>query len=362
MKRLLVTVDSLRLDHYQYMPKTQSALGDTHQRVFSTASATMGAFPSMFTGDYEKIEDEMDPGRSFVTDIDDFSVGITTNRLVSERYGYDDGFDHFTSPITRGDESLKDKIAPHIPDSLYGPASDVWSLFQKTTEIVSETPKSFRRTEDVIDEFFEVTEDKDDWFAWLHLMEPHHPYDPDGTDLTRAKSQSISREAIASGDPDDPDLVRELYRQEVREVDAQLSRLWRSIDSDTQIIFTADHGEMLGERGIWGHPGMTMEPEILRIPFGIKGFDVESSVVSFMDVRDLFRGIDVDRDVAYASMGEAKIVMNERHMATETEVFDFSRNPAEDSDLQDKLEEFKPSGITKRDGLKEDLRALGYVD
>lgn len=72
------------------------------------------------------------------------------------------------------------------------------------------------------------------WFAWVHLFDPHQPYLP----------PSPFKEEYA----DDP------YSGEVAYVDAQLGVLFdflrgRRLMEKTVIVLTADHGEALGEKG-----------------------------------------------------------------------------------------------------------------
>jgi arylsulfatase A-like enzyme/Flp pilus assembly protein TadD len=72
------------------------------------------------------------------------------------------------------------------------------------------------------------------WFCWVHLWDPHEPYAPPEPYLTRFR--------------DDP------YSGEVAYVDAQLDRLFKELDKlqltrRTLILFTADHGESLGDHG-----------------------------------------------------------------------------------------------------------------
>ena len=366
MKRLLVTVDSLRHDHYRSMSNTRAFLGESHDRAFSTATATLGAFPTMMTGRYDA-NHSMDPAASFVHEIDDPSIGITTNRLTSAEYGYDGGFDTFVSPLTRGEESTKDRIASRISnDTVYRVAAKAWSLFQQTTP--TDTPKSFRRADDAIEEFLAWTEGKGDWFGWLHLMEPHHPYDPDDSALSRAASQAASRDAIATNDPADPAAVRDLYRREVTETDEALAALWDAIPDDTRVVFAADHGELLGENGIWGHPGQTFHPDILRIPFATRNITMDSAVVSFIDIPALlldrdWRESHLNRDIAFASMSGMKCAFNTMHMLTEDAAYALDGSDTEPSPrLRRALASFDPSQITKQDANREDLQALGYLD
>jgi len=362
MKRLLVTVDSLRYDHYKHMQKTRDFLGDSHEATFSTATATMGAFPQMFTGLYDANHDINDR-KSWVEDIEQYSIGITSNRMLRADYGYSKGFGHYSDPISDGEDSLKDKIAERVPSGVpYRVAARALSLMQRVKPNVS---KSFRPAKSIIEEFIDETEGRDEWFAWLHLNDVHHPYDPNRE--SRAKEQAVSRQAISTNQTDEEEYVRDLYRQEVEQVDNQLSHLWKYLDHDVQVVFTADHGEMLGESGIWGHPANCFDPAILRIPLAHNLDLNESPVRSFMDMCAMLTGKDwneskVYREDAYASMTEIACVCNQNHIATENKVLTLDGTPSEDADLQRRLRGFRPSQITKSDGLEEDLRALGYVD
>jgi arylsulfatase A-like enzyme/tetratricopeptide (TPR) repeat protein len=79
-----------------------------------------------------------------------------------------------------------------------------------------------------------IREQRGKWFAWVHLFDPHHPYQP----------PSPFREKYAS----DP------YSGEVAYLDSQLGILFDFLRAQGQmektlIILTSDHGEALGEKG-----------------------------------------------------------------------------------------------------------------
>lgn len=365
---LLVTVDSLRYDHYRHMRTTRDHLGGSHEHAFSPAGATIGTFPKLFTGRYDAAH-AIQPGETFTTEVDARTIGITANRLISERYGYDDGFDHFTSPLTRGDVTLKDKVAGMIPndaDRLFAAASATWSGIQAVTERVRPPAKSFRRATDMVDEFRTATGDDGPWFGWLHFMEPHHPYDPDSADVSRGKAQRLSREAISSDDPEDPDTIRENYRKEVVELDRALSSLWDHIPEDTRVIFTADHGELLGEHGRWGH-GMELFPELLHVPFATRNVPVSSPVVSVVDAPALILGREfgrggLPRDVAFAEGDGTVCAINQDALATPDGARTLHNfRETRDVTLTTQAKQFSPSRVDLSDARKEDLRELGYL-
>jgi len=99
---LLVTVDSLRTDHVQFMPRTLAFLDDTHDAAFATSTATPGSFPAIIGGEYPA-GNGLEPTASVTHEFDAHCVGITTNHLLSAEYDYATGFDLFTSPKGGGE-------------------------------------------------------------------------------------------------------------------------------------------------------------------------------------------------------------------------------------------------------------------
>jgi arylsulfatase A-like enzyme/Flp pilus assembly protein TadD len=72
------------------------------------------------------------------------------------------------------------------------------------------------------------------WFAWIHLYDPHAPYDPPEPFLSQHKIQP--------------------YDGEVAYVDSALGQLFRFMEdagvlNKTMVVLTADHGESLGQHG-----------------------------------------------------------------------------------------------------------------
>lgn len=86
-------------------------------------------------------------------------------------------------------------------------------------------------------------------FAWVHLFEPHEPYEPP------------ERFARGSSRPD-------RYDGEVATADDAVGRLvalFRRRRPGSTVIVTADHGEELGDHGGWYH-GTTLYDEQVRVP------------------------------------------------------------------------------------------------
>ncbi len=94
------------------------------------------------------------------------------------------------------------------------------------------------------------------WFAFVHLYEPHFPYEPG--------------EPFASRFPSEP------YAGEVASADAALGQLLEPLlaagaSEHTLVVLTSDHGESLGEHGetthgIFGYEATLRVPLVLRAP------------------------------------------------------------------------------------------------
>ncbi|MEZ3164312.1 sulfatase-like hydrolase/transferase [Halorubrum sp. RMP-47] len=372
---LLVTVDSLRYDHYGYMPATKSFLGDTHPATFATNTATPSCFQSIIGGLYPG-QPGVAPEESFVSKLDHrHKMGISTNRFLSARYGYDAGFDRFVEPDRDGN-SLKDRVAANMtPQStVYGIASRVYNAYQSLRGTVQEASRDYRPAAEVIDEFLRsvaVEAPDDNWFGWLHFMEPHHPYNPDDAPVSRTEAQQVTRRLLdGRGSEADAELGRELYRGEVKELDDRLAHLWDSVSDETRVMFCADHGELLGEYGEWGHHA-TMCPEILRVPAAGRNLPVDlasSEVRSLVDVPSVFLGAEhgdgaLSRDTAFAASNGSHAAMNAKHFASAEGIRTLEGETATNRDLENALEEWAATAsepVSKDQLPEDDLEALGY--
>lgn len=376
-RTLLVTVDSLRYDHFEYMPATRSYLETEHDRAFSTFPETFGSFPAIIGGRYAT-ERGLPAGTSVANHLDGENVGITTNHLLSPSYNYDEGFPHFNSPEAGGDgiaARVSDRV--ELGGTAYNILSWGWNQFERVISRVSRLDKSFRRADDVIDEFFEAVDGEDDWFGWLHFMEPHHPYDPYSSPIPRDKANRLSRDAVAGrvdSDSKAGDVVRELYRREVAELDIELRRLWQGVPDDATVVFTGDHGELLGEDSTWGHPGL-LHPLLLHVPFGARNLNSEiGDVVSLIDIPTLLRGEEHEqgkssRETAFALYGDRRAAMNRSRITTwgpdeEYQTRTLNGEAADrDRNLERAIEDFDiDGGITRYDADEETLKELGYLE
>jgi len=123
------------------------------------------------------------------------------------------------------------------------------------------------------------------FFAWVQLIDPHHPYEPGATHdvfqgprtdeevLARRFAAAMPRVAELSPDPSTPTLEASVaeatrdsnrYDGEVHQADDGVGRILAALEAsgqlaDTLVVFAADHGEMLYE-----HPQQPLIVEIVR--------------------------------------------------------------------------------------------------
>ena len=142
-------------------------------------------------------------------------------------------------------------------------------------------------------------------FLWVHYIEPHAPY--------RFHSQYAERLGIDARERSDLDS----YDTEIAAVDSAIGRLLEGMrgvvpDDDLLVVFTADHGESLGEHSYWGHGRYLYEPS-LHIPLGLTwpgriSPGTAASQITLLDLAptllELLR-IDVPEDLDGLSWAEA---------------------------------------------------------
>jgi arylsulfatase A-like enzyme len=145
------------------------------------------------------------------------------------------------------------------------------------------------------------------FLAMVHLYSTHTPYDPPreyremycDPDYAGplASFYAYHREAIEDGryapTPADIEQVRNLYYAGVTQADAAIGAILAELEQagtldDTLVIVTADHGESLGESGLWEHNHMVdtnlRVPLVMRYPRGLPAGRRVSALVDQIDV------------------------------------------------------------------------------
>ncbi len=146
--------------------------------------------------------------------------------------------------------------------------------------------------------------DSGPFFAYLHTMEPHSPYlcPVDASLRCRAYAAKLNLDLLDfEWDLDSKRLSRlqQLYDFDIARMDRGLGMLLEGLEAsglldETWILLTSDHGELLGEWGMFMH-GRTLYRELIHVPLFIRppaGWvgDVETPV-SLLDIAPTILGI-----------------------------------------------------------------------
>ena len=259
---ILFLVDTLRADRlgcYGYARQTSpyidqlASRGTLYRQNFAQGCWTLPSMLSLMSGLYVFDEEQQLPKSTqslpeLLARADVYTAAFIGNDVLVHDRGFDRGFDHFEGPVKNGS------------------AANVVDRFQQWWTNHSA----------------ELAEERG-FFAWLHTMDPHDPYDPaqkfrafDGQELPNQAElvelwETRRAEAERLARPDAPSfaaavelMVRDnnLYDGEVRAVDYNLQKLVNFLSEQgelerTLIIIAADHGEKLYE-----HPHYPQEPSL----------------------------------------------------------------------------------------------------
>ncbi len=290
---VLVVCDALRADHldlHGYGRETAPRLAAWAQGalVFEQASApsnwTRPSIHALFTGrhpapDRVLAADEPLPADEAV--LPDLlrragyeTAAVTANPFISRTYGADRGFREFVDLGWRGEEAT-------------GPWKE---------------PLASAAVLDRVEYLLASRARGAPLFLYVHLMDTHEPYDPpaelrEDVDPAYAGPVDGSREGYAllrDGDavlPADARQVVALYDGEVRRLDEGLARLRALVarhlgDRRVVTVVTADHGESLGEEGLWRH-GHGLHRGLLNVPLIVDGAGAATRVGQRVGLVDL---------------------------------------------------------------------------
>ncbi len=239
---LVVTIDTLRADRlgsygsaFGLTPHLDRLAGEgvRFDRVFAHAPLTLPSHTSIFTSKYPVGHGVRDNGAFRVGDSQKtlaavmkdagYATGAFVGAFVLDaRFGLDQGFDHY--------------------DDFYGEKRSRLSFDQlerRGDEVVAAAERWIRKSAGKR------------WFAWVHVFDPHAPYD--------------APPELKARHPNDP------YGAELAFVDqvlgSFLERLAQSGElAETLVVVLGDHGESLGEHGERTH-GTFAYDSTLRVPW-----------------------------------------------------------------------------------------------
>lgn len=311
---LLVTFDTLRADHigcYGYeriktpVIDSLATSGLLFEKAITPIPVTLPSHTSIMTGLYPHQHGVRDNGvyivpegvRTLAEMLHDAgyeTAGFVGAHVLERCYRIDQGFDVY------GD-AMEDPLRTDLPTPAPGEAPD------RTRRWMEIMKKPFqRRGEVVVGEALGWLAGRDPscpFFCWVHLFDPHLSYRPpapwkslyttvyDGVvDGTGASFREAVAEAGGEKRRADVRRMVALYDGEISYADYCLGRLLKEIPEGTLVVFTADHGEALGEHGQYFEHGRSLFGENVHVPLVLAGPWVErpgeqrADLVSTIDI------------------------------------------------------------------------------
>lgn len=164
---------------------------------------------------------------------------------------------------------FRDLLVPRIVDMTHRFVNPDWVLERRGADTVDHALSWIDRQEGP-------------WFAWVHLFDAHGPYAPpppwdtayyagdprDPAHTSMANVTGVASYLLPSLEGiTDLQYVLAQYDGEVSYADTQLGRLLAGIPEDTLVVVIGDHGESLGEHGVWFNHGDDLQETSLHVPF-----------------------------------------------------------------------------------------------
>ena len=112
-------------------------------------------------------------------------------------------------------------------------------------------------------------------YYFLNLGETHYPYMLSGADLPhisglhgalKSMDETPAKDVKTSFDPGQMEMLQKQQVKCVEYVDGLIGKLMAETPPNTHFIITADHGELFGEDGYFGH-GPIMHEKCFEVPF-----------------------------------------------------------------------------------------------
>lgn len=302
----LFTVDTLRRDAISfYNPATAPTpnLDALHQdsvvftRAWSSASWTLPALASITTGvpprvhQVESVRKKLPQGLETLAE--QFQAqgyateALVFNPLLSLGRGFDQGFERYDAlPIFFPVTTLGHKLALRIWGDRFDPSASVDGMARLAARRI-------------------LRHRGDRLFLWLHVFDPHDPYEPPArhwpADVARGRVYPAARQIVK--DPEIRREMRALYLAEVLYLDEAVGTMLGAlrhagIYDNLTVVFTADHGEEFWERDRWGHGNEPTDTQArvslaMKLPGGGPGREVDAAV-STSEVMPLLHGAVAD--------------------------------------------------------------------
>ncbi len=161
-------------------------------------------------------------------------------------------------------KALRGQYPQHRPDEWVDPSPSPLTSDYHTDDFCGRAALSFL-------ERWEIGEP---WHLWVNFPGPHEPFDPTTEQLAAYDGVQFPSPIQPGPVPNDHQAIRRAYAAMITGIDTWVGRLIAQVTrrgelDNTWIIFSSDHGEMLGDHGRW-HKGVAYEPSV-HVPLIMAG-------------------------------------------------------------------------------------------
>lgn len=286
-----------------------------YEDTVAQAPWTLPSHASMFTGEYPWEHGAHQKNLYLETDTtllaEQFKEAgydtacYTSNTWISPYTGMAQGFDDIDNffPV------LPSNLLPDVMERIWqrlnrGKGQQVLDKLMQFGEFVHEhlamgSPSS--KSEQVVEKAEAFMDDADDeFFLFLNFMDAHLPYHPPEQyreeHAPDVDLQDVCQSAVdhnSDRETADFDAAEKLYRAEVDYLDDVIGNLFETLEQsgrmeDTVVVVVADHGENLGEDGMFGHQ-FSVSEQLVSVPLIIYAPDGESGTVETqVELRELY--------------------------------------------------------------------------
>lgn len=298
---ILLTVDALSASHVGYLgydrPTTPNLdrfaeKGTTYDTCIAQSSHTRESMPALFYSQYPfeigevgPVPDDRPTLATVLQQAGFKTAGFHSNPYLSRAFGFDRGFDTFEDSLPLA----KNRLLTHL------------HRLVNYYRLQPYTPAS------------EVNDWGHEWLAeggdqrsllWLHYMDPHGPYQPPSRHLEQFSNESVGKRRAKSlwrRSVDDPNtlndeeqqLLVDLYDAEIRYTDEMLGQFVDRLERigklyESLVVIAADHGDLFGKDGTYGHP-RRLDEELIHVPLlflgdGVPAGQLVDRVVENIDI------------------------------------------------------------------------------
>jgi arylsulfatase A-like enzyme len=264
LSAVLITLDTTRYDALgtNGSPVATPALDAlakesvVYDRCRSVAPLTLPSHTSMLTGLYPlrhglrvngagRLPDEAVTLAEVARGAGLETAAFIASAVLDRRFGLDQGFDVYDQPER-----------PEVATSLHFAERPARAVAAQAVRWIDSRGPAAR------------------FFVWIHLFDPHAPYQPSAEDLARAGGDAYRGEVLAAD-------------RAVGEVMDLLRR--RRLVERTIVVVVADHGEDLGDHGEPSHASFCYDttlhvPLLVRHPDGRRAGERSRAIASVVDV------------------------------------------------------------------------------